>query len=131
MAKNKWLLIALGALALVLFFGSRGMAEGAIAPAEAAKLIKETTDLQLIDVRTPAEYSEGHLDNAKLIPLQELESRLSEIDKTKPILLYCRSGNRSGNALKILRDKGYDQAKHVAGGINAWKAAGLPITNKP
>jgi rhodanese-related sulfurtransferase len=120
--------IALSALALVVFLGSRASADGALSPTEAASVIKEKKDLQLIDVRTPSEYADGHLAKAKLIPLQELESRLGEIDKTKPILLYCRSGHRSGNALKILVGKGYAQAKHMEGGINAWQAAGLPVT---
>jgi rhodanese-related sulfurtransferase len=122
------LLIALGALALVLFVSSRVMADGAISPTEAASLIKGTKNLQLIDVRTPAEYADGHLAKAKLIPLQELEERFGEIDKGKPVLLYCRSGHRSGMALKLLNDKGYTQAKHIEGGINAWKAAALPVT---
>lgn len=127
-AMNKWVLVALGALALVAFFGSQAWADGAISPTEAENLIREKKDLQLIDVRTPAEFADGHLAKAKLIPLQELESRLGEIDKSKPILLYCRSGHRSGNALKILVGKGYAQAKHMEGGITAWQAAGLPIT---
>jgi rhodanese-related sulfurtransferase len=125
---NKWVLVALGALALVAFFGSRASADGAISPTDAATMLKEKKDLQLIDVRTPAEFADGHLAKAKLIPVQELESRLGEIDKSKPILIYCRSGHRSGNALKILLGKGYAQAKHMEGGINAWQAAGLPVT---
>jgi rhodanese-related sulfurtransferase len=127
-AMSKWGLLALGVVALVGFFASRASAQGGISPAEAETLIKEKKELQLIDVRTPAEYAAGHLANAKLIPVQELEGRVGEIDKTKPILLYCRSGHRSGNALKILLGKGYAQAKHMEGGINAWQAAGLPVT---
>ncbi len=124
---NKWLLVAVGALAVVVFFASRASADGAVSPAEAASMIKDKKDLQLIDVRTPSEYADGHLAKAKLIPLQELENRLSEIDKSKPILLYCRSGHRSGNALKMLVAKGYTQAKHIEGGISAWQAADLPV----
>jgi len=120
--------VIFGALALMVFFGSRGLADGAISPTEAASLIKESRNLQLIDVRTPPEYADGHLAKAKLIPLQELEARWTEIDKDRPILLYCRSGHRSGTALKLLQQKGYAQAKHMEGGINAWKAAGLPVT---
>jgi rhodanese-related sulfurtransferase len=128
MGKAKYLLVALGALALMMFFRARVSADGAISPAEAADFIKATKNLQLIDVRTPAEYADGHLAKAKLIPLQELEGRVAEIDKGKPVLLYCRSGHRSGMALKVLNEKGYAQAKHMQGGINAWKAAGLPVT---
>jgi len=124
----KWLLIALAIPGLVLMMRSHASADGAIAPAQAVVLIKEKKDLQLIDVRTAAEYAAGHLANAKLIPVQEFAQRLAEIDKSKPVLLYCRSGHRSGNALKILQDNGYKDAKHVEGGINAWQAAGLPAT---
>jgi rhodanese-related sulfurtransferase len=124
----KWLLIALAIPALLLMMRSRASADGAISAPKAAALIKDKKDLQLIDVRTAAEYADGHLANAKLIPVQELPQRLAEIDKNKPVLLYCRSGHRSGNALKILQDKGYKDAKHIEGGIGAWQAAGLPIT---
>lgn len=126
--RSPWLLLALGALTLVLSFGARALADGAISPGVAAKLIKEMKSLQLIDVRTPAEYTVGHLAKAELIPLQELEGRLTEIDKAKPVLLYCRSGNRSGLALRVLYDHGYTQAQHMEGGISAWQAAGLPVT---
>jgi rhodanese-related sulfurtransferase len=125
---TKWAVIALAGIAAVLFFRSYASAEGGISPAQAASMIKETKNLQLIDVRTPGEYAQGHLDKAKLIPLQELESRFAEIDKSKPVLLYCRSGHRSGIALKLLQGKGYTQAKHMDGGINAWTASGLPVT---
>jgi rhodanese-related sulfurtransferase len=124
----KWLLVVLAIPALILTMRSPASADGAISPAQAAALIKDKKDLQLIDVRTADEYAEGHLAKAKLIPLQELEQRLAEIDKSKPVLLYCRSGHRSGNALKILQGKGFADAKHIEGGIGAWQAAGLPVT---
>jgi len=116
------------AAVLLVALSSRAAADAAVTPAEAASMIKEKKDLQLIDVRTEAEYADGHLAGAKLIPVQEIDKRLAEIDKQKPVLLYCRSGHRSGNALKILQDKGYTQVKHLQGGINAWHAAGLPVT---
>lgn len=125
---TKWAAIGLAGVAAVLLFRSYASAEGGISPAQAASMIKETKNLQLIDVRTPGEYAQGHLDKAKLIPLQELESRFAEIDKSKPVLLYCRSGHRSGIALKQLQGKGYTQVKHMDGGINAWTASGLPVT---
>lgn len=125
---GKWFIIALAVPALFLLMRSRASADGAISPGEAATWIKEKKNLQLIDVRTAGEYADGHLAGAKLIPVQEIAKRLSEIDKSKPVLLYCRSGHRSGNALKILQDKGYTEAKHIEGGITAWQAAGLPVT---
>ena len=125
---GKWLIIALAIPALILMLRTRVSADGAVTATAAADMIKETKDLQVIDVRTSAEYAEGHLAKAKLIPVQEIAQRLAEIDKSKPVLLYCRSGHRSGNALKILQSKGYTEAKHIEGGITAWQAAGLPVT---
>jgi rhodanese-related sulfurtransferase len=124
----KWLLIALAIPALILTIRSPASADGGIPPAQAAMLIKDKKNLQLIDVRTAGEYAEGHLANAKLIPVQEIAQRLAEIDKSKPDLLYCRSGHRSSNALKILQGQGYKDAKHIEGGIGAWQAARLPVT---
>ncbi|MES2201882.1 MAG: rhodanese-like domain-containing protein [candidate division FCPU426 bacterium] len=85
-------------------------------------------NLQLIDVRTHAEFASGYLAGAKNIPIQELSGHLSEIDKQKPVIVYCRSGHRSGLALKILHDHGIPQAKHLQGGILDWEEAGLPVT---
>jgi len=124
----KWLLIALAIPVFLLALHGIAPAEGGITVTDAAAMIKGKKNLQLIDVRTPDEFGAGHLVNARSIPLQDLESRLGEIDKSKPVLLYCRSGHRSGNALKILQDKGYKDAKHIEGGIGAWQAAGLPVT---
>jgi rhodanese-related sulfurtransferase len=124
----RWALIGLTVPALFLLLRSQVSADEGITPAEASVLIKKQKNLQLIDVRTPGEYQDGHLASAKLIPVQEIGERLAEIDKHKPVLLYCRTGHRSGIALRILQDSGYTQAKHMAGGINAWKSAGLPVT---
>jgi rhodanese-related sulfurtransferase len=103
-------------------------AEDALSPTEAATWIKATKNLQLIDVRTPGEYAGGHLAGAKLVPLHEIGNRLSEIDKRKPVLLYCATGHRSGMALQLLLEHGYAQVKHIEGGILAWQDAGLPVT---
>jgi rhodanese-related sulfurtransferase len=124
---EKYLIVAIAAPALFLLLRSRVAAEGALTPAEAASWIKEKKNLQIIDVRTEGEYAEGHIAGAKLIPVQEIDRRLAEIDKKKPVLLYCRSGHRSASALKILSDEGYPGAKHLAGGLNAWKDANLPV----
>jgi phage shock protein E len=123
----KWIVLALAVPAVVLLFLRMRSSEGAIPPAGAAGWIKDKPDLQLVDVRTAAEYAEGHLADAKLIPVQELEQRFAEIDRNKPVLLYCRSGHRSGNALQLLQSKGYTDVKHIAGGIKAWQAGGFPV----
>ena len=81
----------------------------------------------LLDVRTPEEYAEAHVDGAKLIPLQELEQRLSEVPKDKRVYVYCRSGKRSVAASNILVKAGFTNIENVVGGINAWQESGYPV----
>ena len=83
----------------------------------------------LLDVREESEYVEVHAQNAKLIPLGQLPSRLNEIIsyKDKPILVVCRSGRRSAKAVTLLQDAGFSQVSNVGGGMNAWERAELEV----
>jgi len=83
----------------------------------------------MIDVREPSEYAQGHAPGTQLIPLGQLQQRLSELvaHKDKPVVLICRSGNRSSQAQEILARAGFTQAINVEGGMNAWAKAGLPV----
>ena len=83
----------------------------------------------LLDVREVDEYEEGHAPGSTLIPLGQLQQRLSEIKdyKTLPIAVICRSGNRSAQAIKVLERAGFSAAVNVEGGMNAWQKAGLPV----
>ncbi|WP_112479569.1 rhodanese-like domain-containing protein [Vibrio variabilis] len=74
----------------------------------------------VIDVRTPEEFNAGHLDQAVNYPLSELDKHIAALDKSQPIVLYCRSGNRSGQALAYMESKGFT-ALHNAGGLNEMK----------
>ena len=80
-----------------------------------------------IDVRTPEEYAEGHIEGATLIPVQELETRINEVPKDKQVYVYCRSGKRSAHAAGVLAKAGYTNIENVLGGINAWVDAGHPV----
>lgn len=82
---------------------------------------------QIVDVREPDEWRDGHVPGAVLIPLGELGNRLAELDQTRPIALICRSGNRSGSATAALLQAGYTNVVNVQGGMIAWAQAGLPI----
>lgn len=87
-------------------------------------------DIILIDVRRPEEFNEGHIKNAKLLPVQELsEEKMEELGVTKEdnILLYCRSSGRSGHALHMLQAAGYTHVRHLDGGILAWQEKNLPL----
>jgi rhodanese-related sulfurtransferase len=79
-------------------------------------------DYLLLDVRTQGEFDEGHITDSTLIPVSELERRLDEINEYKnlPVLVYCRSGNRSVTASNILLENGFTNVHNLLGGINAW-----------
>jgi rhodanese-related sulfurtransferase len=85
----------------------------------------------VLDVRQPEEWNETHVPGTTLIPLGELQSRVSELPKDKEIVVICRSGNRSQQGRDILLNAGFDQVTSVAGGVNAWKAAGYPTVTGP
>lgn len=97
-----------------------------ITVAEAANLPAEW---QWVDVRTLEERAEGYIrEDSVHIELTELAVRAGEIDRARPVLVYCRSGARSGMAVAALRAGGYD-ATNMAGGILAWDEARLPVTS--
>ncbi len=102
-------------LALVYFVFLRG---GDIAGGEARKLVQDGA--RLVDVRTPAEFAAGHIDGALNIPVQELERRMDELEpRDQPIVVYCRSGNRSRSASHLLKSVGFT-AVHDLGAISRW-----------
>lgn len=86
--------------------------------------------LVVLDVRTPEEFAQGHLDGAVMIDFyrDDFSDRLAELDRDVPYLLYCRSGNRSGQTLAIMEQLGFRDVADVDGGITAWQGAGLPVT---
>jgi rhodanese-related sulfurtransferase len=79
----------------------------------------------LVDVRQPEEWNAAHIAGATLIPLGELAARAGEIPSDGPVVVVCRSGNRSSMATEALRAAGYD-AYNLEGGMIAWTATGLP-----
>lgn len=81
----------------------------------------QNKDGYFIDVRTPAEYAEGHIPGSKLIPVDEIPNRLSEIPKDGKIYLMCRSGSRSEQAAKIIASKGYSSVHSITGGMGQWR----------
>jgi rhodanese-related sulfurtransferase len=82
-----------------------------------------------VDVRTQAEWDQGHIAQSILIPLDELQNRLNELPQDKDIVVVCRSGARSKEGATILRQAGFTRVTCMNGGIQAWVAAGYPITN--
>jgi len=107
-----------------------------------AREMLEKDDFFLLDVRTPVEFNESHIEGAVLIPLVNgyglnlgpdklLEARINEVPKGEKILVYCRTGRRSAVASQMLEDAGYTDVYNIGGGINEWIAAGYPVVTGP
>ncbi|WP_038028838.1 rhodanese-like domain-containing protein [Thermonema rossianum] len=83
----------------------------------------------VLDVRTPEEYSEGHLPNAQLLNFydDDFRSKLQQLDKDKTYYVYCRSGGRSSRAVALMKELGFKKVYNLKGGIMQWQAQKLPV----
>ena len=93
----------------------------------AIDLMEDKPDLVILDVRTTVEYNEGHIENAVNIPVEELETRITELNKDDEILVYCRTGNRSSSAVEIMDEAGFTKLYHMHEGISIWIDQGHPV----
>ena len=95
---------------------------------EASELIKNVSPL-ILDVRSPAEYESGHIDNSKLLPVQVFAENIGSLEqyKDEDILVYCASGNRSTVAARMLIDAGFTKVYNLRHGIGDWMRSGKPI----
>jgi phage shock protein E len=84
----------------------------------------------ILDVRTPEEFAAGHVPSAVLIPHDQLEARIAELGAPREVVVYCRSGRRSGLVEPILEKNGF-RVHQLAGSWQAWQAAGLPEEKSP
>ena len=114
-------------------------AENFITAEEADKLLTGKSPPLLLDVRTEAEFESGHLRNARRIIVDEfvlgeyekkLGKLLGKLANDAPVIVYCRSGRRSGIAQGVLVEDGYSNIRNLEGGILAWGEAGLPIVKE-
>ena len=99
---------------------------------EASNLARDNNtnpDFVILDVRTPEEYDEGHIEGAINLDFYEdtFRDMLDELDKSTTYLLYCRSGGRSGQTLDIMNELEFSNIYHLTRGINEWKAEELPL----
>nr|WP_295975622.1 rhodanese-like domain-containing protein [uncultured Bacillus sp.] len=85
-----------------------------------AKELIDNDEVVVIDVRTQEEFNEGHIPNARLIPVDEIDNKMEDLDKDTSYLIVCRSGNRSATASKLLAKNGFNNMKNMKGGMNAW-----------
>ena len=89
---------------------------------DAAKLIRENKDLVILDVRTKGEYQSGHINGSKLMPVGDIASRISELEKfrSKPILVHCASGGRSPKAVNVLLKNKFGPIYHMNHGLTGF-----------
>ncbi|MEW6545760.1 MAG: molybdopterin-synthase adenylyltransferase MoeB [Bacillota bacterium] len=99
-----------------------------LTPLQALELLRQGA--QLIDVREPHEYEREHIQGARLIPLGELPWRSEEIDAETPLIVVCQIGERSGTAVRALRDAGFERVYNLAGGMVAWANYRLPVVRE-
>ena len=97
-----------------------------ISVSDARAMMESSSNLLVVDVRTPQEYMQGHLKGAINIPLSDLSLRMGELEKDRPILVYCQTGYRSAQASSILVKAGFVKIYNLEGGIMAWVSSGYP-----
>lgn len=110
---------------LAVSAGNRGGLPAIVSVDEAHAMYQDGAFV--LDVREPSEWNEFHAPGTTLIPLGELASRVNELPRDKPIVVVCRSGNRSQQGRDILLAAGFTQVTSMAGGLNEWRASGYPI----
>ncbi|RAK25186.1 rhodanese-related sulfurtransferase [Flavobacterium aquaticum] len=119
---------------VILFFGLtsclKNQADG-VQVLDVAKYEKNMAqpDVQLVDVRTPVEFSEGHLENAINIDVtaDDFDAKVASLDKEKPVMVYCKSGGRSAKASARLKELGFKTITDLEGGITNWKSENKPV----
>jgi rhodanese-related sulfurtransferase len=99
---------------------------------EAEKMIQSNInnpEFIILDVRTPGEFESGHIGGAINIDYNadDFETKISQIDKTKIYLVYCRTGHRSSKAVSMMKEKGFKSINNLDGGISDWAAQNLPV----
>ena len=133
--QNIWLVLLVAISGFMLLGGGSlfGKISGInqVGPQEAVLLFNHE-DALVLDVREQSEWADGHIGKAKHIPLGQLKTRLAELEKykDKPIVVVCRSGNRSGSACGTMKKAGFEKMYNLAGGMMAWEQAGLPRERK-
>ncbi len=98
----------------------------------AATIAAPPAELVILDVRTQEEFDEGHLDGAVLLDFyrDDFADELAKLDREAPYLIYCRSGNRSGQTRTLMAELGFASVTDVDGGIVEWQQVGLPTTTE-
>lgn len=101
----------------------------ALTPKQAQQVMTTTPGIVILDIRTPEEYRSGHIKGAENMDFysRDFQKDLNALDKTKPYLIYCRTGRRSNVTIKYMEQMGFENILHMAKGIMDWTGRGLPL----
>lgn len=131
---NRYLVI-LFVVATVFSYGCKDKADNEIqiVTAEEMQELSQLEDVQLVDVRTPEERKEGYIANSQNIDYNSpsFDKEIEKLDKSKPVIVYCKSGNRSAKCAAKMKDAGFVKIYDLDGGIAKWKYKGFGIKSKP
>lgn len=128
---ENWVLITIAISSGIMLMWPMIMGGGGVntvSTTQAVQLINKDKAV-VIDVCSADEFAQGHLNGAKNVPIEELDSRLAQVAKNKsnPVLVVCASGMRSRRAVGVAKKLGYEQVYSLAGGMSAWRSANLPV----
>ena len=136
---NQWFLIGV----VALFSGCEkpsseeiaGSKEGnavveLILPADASAMLKERPEAVVLDIRTPDEFSKGHIAGAINVDYKGdgFDAEIAKLDKAVPYIMHCASGGRSGKSLSKFKSLGFEKIYHLEAGFSGWEAEGLPVS---
>ena len=129
---NHWILVTSFFVVLGLLISNFASSVGGVAPQAAVDLINHDGAVT-IDIRTKSDFESGHIVNSIHIPLAKLLQASAKLKKykDKPLVVYCTTGTLSGQALKALKEMGFDQTHALKGGLSAWRGENLPVTGAP
>ena len=104
-----------------------------VSPVQVYEAVYGEDSLQLVDVRTPEEFSVSHLKDAQNICVtsKDFEEKVANLDKGKPVYVYCKKGGRSAKAAQILKDMGFTKVYDLQGGLTSWEEEGFEMVNMP
>ncbi len=123
-------LLSISFLTFVLISCSNGQTQSSLSAKEFAAKLKDLPEATILDVRTPAEFSNGHLNNALNFDWNssQFEEQIKTLDKSEPVFVYCLSGGRSSAAAQKMRSDGFKEIYEMNGGLMQWRNEHLPET---
>ncbi len=127
---NKIILaIVIVGIGVVSFFVFSGSVSQSLTAEDFRAGYSNTPEAVLLDVRTPAEFTQGHIEKAINVDFESasFKSDIQELDPAKHYFVYCRSGNRSAQAIRVMRELGFANITELSGGIVAWEKARFPL----